>query len=153
MERIEREIKRELRRFSPAGGIADVVDAWATAVGETIAANAWPARISRDGTLHVAARSSTWAFELGQLAPEVLARLREKLGESAPTAIRFTLGQVPDAVTETPEKGFAKPLQPSVEDVALAAKLAAGIGDAELRERVAKAAALSLARAAAVSTF
>ena len=29
-----------------------------------IAANAWPARIARDGTLHVATSSSAWAFEL-----------------------------------------------------------------------------------------
>ena len=45
-----------------------------------VAANAWPARIARDGTLHVNTSSSAWAFELGQLAPTILERLSEKLG-------------------------------------------------------------------------
>jgi len=62
MERIGNEVRRELGRFGSAGQMADLVAAWPGAVGETVAANAWPARLARDGTLHVAAASSTWAF-------------------------------------------------------------------------------------------
>ncbi len=66
----------------------EVLAAWPDAVGPMVAANAWPARIARDGTLHVNTSSSTWAFELGQLAPTILARLHEALGEGVPKALR-----------------------------------------------------------------
>ena len=33
--------------------MTELVAAWPDAVGETVAANAWPARLARDGTLHV----------------------------------------------------------------------------------------------------
>ena len=71
MERIGDEVKRELGRFGSAGRMAELVAAWPAAVGETVAANAWPARLARDGTLHVHAASSTWAFELQQLEAEI----------------------------------------------------------------------------------
>ena len=58
MERIGAAVRKELGRFGTAGAMTDVVAAWPGAVGETIAANAWPARLARDGTLHVAASSS-----------------------------------------------------------------------------------------------
>ena len=74
----------------------EVLAAWPEAVGPMVAANAWPARIARDGTLHVNTSSSAWAFELGQLAPEILERLSEKLGESAPKALRFAVGHLPE---------------------------------------------------------
>ena len=59
MERIGPEVRRELGRFGSAGRMADVVAAWPAAVGETVAANAWPARLARDGTLHVNSASSS----------------------------------------------------------------------------------------------
>ena len=64
IERIGNEVERELGRFGPAAGMAELLRAWPDAVGEEIARNAWPARIARDGTLHVATSSSAWAFEL-----------------------------------------------------------------------------------------
>ena len=67
IKRIGADVKRELGRFGAAGGMADLVTAWPAAVGEQIARNAWPARIARDGTLHVATSSSAWAFELAHL--------------------------------------------------------------------------------------
>ena len=83
-ERIGQDVKRELDRFGPAGAIADVVDVWPTAVGDSITRNAWPARIARDGTLHVSTSSSAWAFELGLLVPDLRERIAERLGDSAP---------------------------------------------------------------------
>ena len=67
-EPIGEEVRRELGRFGPGGAMAEIVAAWPVAVAAAIAANAWPARIARDGTLHVATSSSAWAFELTHLA-------------------------------------------------------------------------------------
>jgi predicted nucleic acid-binding Zn ribbon protein len=64
VERVGADIARQLRRFGPAAGMAPVVEAWPAAVGAEIARNAWPARITRDGTLHIHTQDSIWAFEL-----------------------------------------------------------------------------------------
>ena len=146
MERLGDQFGRELRRMGPQGLMADVVAAWPEAVGEGIARNAWPARIARDGTLHVATSSSTWAFELAHLAPELLERLREKLHESAPKALRFSPGPLP----ESPALGGGSPVprevpDPTWEERAEAQRISAEIEDQELRELVARAAAASLA--------
>ncbi len=95
-ELIGDDVRRELSRFGPAAGMAEVLAAWPAAVGEGIAKNAWPARVGRDGTLHVAVTSSAWAFELGAHAPEILGRLQDALGAEAPAALRFTPGPVPE---------------------------------------------------------
>jgi hypothetical protein len=144
MEKLADNVRGELGRLGPQGGMPDVVAAWPEAVGPMIAANAWPARIARDDTLHVNTSSSAWAFELGQLAPTVLERLREKLGESAPASLRFAVGHLPepsadelaDARTDVPE--------PTAEALQRAAELVAGIENEELRNRVQRAAALGL---------
>jgi hypothetical protein len=155
MDRIGREIERELGRFAgqPSGQLAAIVEGWSAAVGETIAVNAWPARVARDGTLQVHTSSSTWAFELGQLSTDVLGRLREKLGESAPKAIRFAPGHLPEAAPEPGAQTAAKVPAPGPKETARAAELAAAIEDEELREKVARAAALSLANAASAGGF
>src|SRR5262249_25118182 len=84
MERIDSEIRRELTRFGAPGGMPELLAAWPESVGPEIARNAWPARAARDGTLHVSTSSSAWSFELTQLAPEIMRRLSERLGEDAP---------------------------------------------------------------------
>ena len=61
-----------------AGALADVTRVWPEAVGDAIARAAWPQRIARDGTLLVAATSSSWAFELGLLGEEILAQARRR---------------------------------------------------------------------------
>jgi hypothetical protein len=147
-ERIGDDVKKELGRFGPAAGMAELVGVWPSLVGEQIAKNAWPARFARDGTLHVATSSSAWAFELAQLAPQLLGRLREALGGVAPEAIRFAPGKLPD---ETEPRGVEerekRAVEPSAEDVARAFELAARIEDESLREVVAKTVARGLARA------
>lgn len=147
MERLGDEIKRELSRFGPQGGMPELLEAWPEAVGEMVAANAWPARIGREGTLHVNTSSSVWAFELGQLAPSILERLREKLGENAPKALRFATGHLPEIGPAEAEATAAEPPAPSAEALQRAAELTSAIEDEELRKRVAEAAALSLSRA------
>lgn len=141
------EVRRELGRLGPPGAIGPVVDVWPEAVGAAIAANAWPARIARDGTLHVATSSSAWAFELTQLAATVLGRLAERLDAAAPGAIRFAPGPLPEPGREGVEKERRSVHSPSPRERAMGAEIAAGIEDPTLREAVARAAAASLAAA------
>jgi hypothetical protein len=147
MERIGDAVRKELGRFGTAGPMADVVEAWPRVVGETIAANAWPARLARDGSLHVNAASSAWAFELGQLENEILPRLRESLGENTPRRLKFAPGPLPELAAADPEQPSKPPLEPSLEDAREARALASAIESEELRKTVEKAARASLARA------
>jgi hypothetical protein len=149
MERIGRDIDHELARFGPAAGMRNLVGAWPAAVGETVARNAWPARFARDGTLHVSTSSSAWAFELAQLAPTVLEQLREALGEEAPSQIRFAPGRLPAPGPAPDTEGQTPPPPPTAEELLVAEAFAAGIADEDLRSLVARAAAASLAKAAA----
>jgi hypothetical protein len=146
-ERIGSDVRSELARFGPAEGMTEIVRAWPAAVGDQIARNAWPARLARDGTLHVAAVSSTWAFELAQLEPKLLERLRAALGGAAPSALRFAPGKLPELSAEDFEAAKEAPPQPTPEDRELATALASGIEDESLRKIVAKAALASLGRA------
>jgi hypothetical protein len=148
MDRLDRQIRRELGRFGPMDGdMTAIVRVWSAAVGETVARNACPARLARDGTLHVNTASATWAFELGGLAPTILEQLRGELGEAAQPTLRFAPGPIPDPVAEAPEKRAPVPPEIAAGDRTEASELAAVIEDEELRELVARAAAASLARA------
>jgi hypothetical protein len=148
MDRIGEAVRRELGRFGTTGAMADLVGAWPEAVGETVARNAWPARLSRDGVLHVNADSSAWAFELQQLESEIAGRLREILGEAAPNRLRFVPGRLPEPLAP-PEERRVKPLpEATLEQAREAHGWAAGIESEDLRKSVEKAARASLARAA-----
>ncbi len=138
MKKLGDEVSRELGRFGAAEGMTRIVDAWPGAVGPTIARNAWPARIARDGTLHVNTADSVWAFELGHSAAEIAERL------DVP-AIRFAPGPLPGA--EPAPAAPAAPV-PTPEHEAEAATLVAPIEDETVRGTVQKALLLSLARAA-----
>jgi Dna[CI] antecedent, DciA len=115
--------------------MAELVERWPPAVGAAIARNAWPARIARDGTVHVNTADSVWAFELGQRAREIATRL-------GVPKLRFAPGPLPEPSVEPQPR---RP-EPTAEDGERAAALAAAIGDPELRERVAKAVTLALSR-------
>jgi hypothetical protein len=147
MDRIGQTVRRELGRFGTAGEMADVVEAWPGVVGDTIAANAWPGRLARDGTLHVNAGSSAWAFELGQLENEILPRLREALGRDGPRRLKFAPGPLPEPALTASERTPPAPLEPSADDIREARALASAIESKELRKTVEKAARASLARA------
>jgi hypothetical protein len=112
---------------------------WPETVGEAIARNAWPARIARDGTLHVSTTDSVWAFELGHSAAEIAARL-------GVPRIRFAPGPIAQQEGERP---VPPPLRPTAEQEACAAALAAAIEDEDVRRSVQKAVLFSLARTAA----
>ena len=133
--------------------MAELVAAWPAAVGAAVARNSWPARIGRDGTLHVNASSSAWAFELAQLEPTLVDRLREALGAAAPPRIRFVVGAIPELAPPSEQTEVTAVARATAADRAQAAELSSGIEDEELRKLVQRAAAASLARDRARRTF
>jgi hypothetical protein len=143
IERVCRDVERELSRFGTIAGPMPLVDVWSAAVGPEIARNAWPARIARDGTLHVHTSSAAWAFELGQLED----RIRVSLGDLAPARIRFAVGPLPEPSADEAEKSPRDVIRPSATHAEKAVEITAEIEDENLRKVVAKAAALSLAKA------
>jgi len=147
-KRIGDDIRQELGRFGPVGAMAEIVEAWSGAVGDAIARNAWPARVSRDGTLHVATSSSAWAFELGLLEADIRGRLETALGADAPKRLRFAPGRLPEPAAEEASATPGRPLEPTVEHRRQADHIAAVIEDEKLRKIVAKAAAASLENSA-----
>jgi hypothetical protein len=149
MDRVGDAVGRELGRFGPAAGMAPIVEVWPAAVGGDIARNAWPARLARDGTLHVNTSDSIWAFELKSRAEDI----RTRLGEHAPPRLAFAPGPVPEPGETPVDEAGRAPLRPGPEHVAEADSLARVIRDEDLRKVVAKAAALSLAKAADDRSF
>jgi hypothetical protein len=147
MERLDGSVRRALRGAGvpDAGVLAAVTRAWPEAVGPAIARAAWPQRVARDGTLHITAESSTWAFELGRLEEEIRAKLRPELGDATPPALRFAPGPVPSPGADDDDPQPVPP--PTPEDDARAALLTAEIDDPALREAVRRAAAASLSAA------
>ena len=150
MERIGGEVGRELARSGQGRLLAltEITAVWPSAVGDAVARQAWPLRLARDRTLHVATSSATWAFELDRLSPEIQQRLAGLLEDGAPARLRFRPGPVPEPgapiATEVPPPP-APELSPEV--VEEAASAADAIEDPELRELVARAARASLAKA------
>ena len=142
MDLVGGQVARELGRFGPASGMAPLIEAWPLAVGPEIARNAWPARLARDGTLHVHTRDSIWAFELTTRAAEI----RPRLGKAAPRRLSFAPGPLPEPPLSAPEQVRERPPGPTPEHIAKAESLARVIRDEELRKVVAKAAAASLSR-------
>jgi hypothetical protein len=145
MEPLGPEVRRELQRFGPAAGMADLVAAWPVSVGDGIARNAWPARFTRDGTLVVHTVDTVWAFELSQQADEIASRL----GELVPKGIKFVPGPLPEPPAEATAPPPQAPPSATLEQARQAAEWAASVEDPDLRAAVARAARASLARAAA----
>ncbi len=77
-----------LQRAAPQTGLAAVQAAWAEAVGERLAAVAEPVA-ERDGEVVIACADPVWVQELDLMQAQMLASLREHLGESAPRSLRF----------------------------------------------------------------
>ena len=130
MDRLDASVRGALRGAGvpDAGALADVVRVWPQAVGDAIARAAWPKRIARDGTLHVAAISATWAFELTLLADEILAKLTDAVSAGAPTAISFSPGPVPSP--PAPLAGEKPPSPPEIDaETRLLADAADGCDD------------------------
>ena len=115
--------------------MAELVERWPYAVGDGIARNAWPARIARDGTLHVNTADSVWSFELGHRAVEIAGKL-------GVPRVRFAPGPLPEPDPEAVESR----VEVSPQDAERARAIASTIEDENLRESVQKAVSFSLAR-------
>lgn len=158
MDRLDGQIRLELRRFGPAEGgvcgeMVEIVRAWPTVVGAENARRAWPARLTREGALLVHAADSVWAFQLGMLAGPILERLVAELGDAAPAALRFVPGPIPAPAADPPRTSASEPLRVRPEEAEMGADLAASIEDEALRELVARTAAAGLARARSDRAF
>ena len=80
------------RRLAPPTPLAAVQDAWSGVVGPQIAAAATPVG-ERSGAVVIRCESAVWAQELDLMQGRLLESLRERLGESAPAALRFEVGR------------------------------------------------------------
>jgi predicted nucleic acid-binding Zn ribbon protein len=75
-------------RAAPKTGLGAVQAAWATVAGEQLSAVATPVS-ERAGTLTIECADAVWAQELDLMQSRLLERLREEIGELAPSALRF----------------------------------------------------------------
>jgi hypothetical protein len=157
MDRLGDQVERELSRSGSRDAVplAAISAAWPDIVGPAVARNAWPLRLARDGTLHVATASATWAHELDLLQETVGEGMRARLGESAPTRLRFAPGPIPEPAPtdEGSPPASRDPVEAPPEIEAEAAAAAAQIDDEELRELVARAVRASLLKARSGRTF
>ncbi len=152
MDRIGDEIERELARSGSRDALplAALTAAWPEVVGDAVARRAWPLRIGRDGTLHVATASATWAHELDLLGAEILRAARRAAGRRRAIQAAVCSGA---ATRATGSLGRARgrvrsePAEVPPETAAEATAAAAAIDDPELRELVARAARASLLKA------
>jgi predicted nucleic acid-binding Zn ribbon protein len=85
-------VPRVLRDLGLEGAaLLRVVQCWEAAVGAEVAAHCRPAAL-RGTTLEARVDSSAWAQQLKLREPELLAALRDALGDAAPAALRFRVG-------------------------------------------------------------
>ena len=73
--------------LAPATTLARVQAIWENAAGDAIAAAARPSG-EHNGVLSVSCSAAVWAQELDLMAPVLIARLNEALGEEAISALR-----------------------------------------------------------------
>jgi predicted nucleic acid-binding Zn ribbon protein len=81
-------IEAARRQAAPKTLLAAVQAAWASAVGEQLAAVAVPVS-EREGTLTIECADAVWAQELDLMQESLLERLRAAAGERAPQRLRF----------------------------------------------------------------
>ncbi|HEV7616398.1 MAG TPA: DUF721 domain-containing protein [Solirubrobacterales bacterium] len=79
-------------RVAPRTGLAAAQAAWSATVGEQVAAVATPVS-ERAGTLTIECVDSVWVQELDLMQEQLLGRLRDELGDLAPSALRFRLNK------------------------------------------------------------
>jgi hypothetical protein len=147
MERLDNSVRAALSGAGvpDAGALAAIVAAWPRAVGDAVARAAWPLRLGRDGTLHVACVSSTWAFELDRMADDIRRALEAQALSAVPERLRFAPGPVP-APGPPEETGIPPAVEPTAEQREEASRLARAVEDDELRAIIARGIAASLAR-------
>jgi predicted nucleic acid-binding Zn ribbon protein len=81
-------LRSALGAAAPKTGLASLQAVWTELVGERIAAVAQPVS-ERGGEVTIDCSDSVWAQELDLMQGQLLTRLQERLGESAPQSLRF----------------------------------------------------------------
>ena len=81
-----------LGQAAPQTPLAALQACWAEAVGERVAAVSQPVS-ERSGTAVMRCSDPVWAEELELMQEQLIARLREHLGERAPQRLRFRVGE------------------------------------------------------------
>jgi predicted nucleic acid-binding Zn ribbon protein len=81
-------IRAARERAAPPTGLAAVQAVWAEVVGPAVATATEPSA-ERGGALVVRCKSAVWAQELEMMAPQLLVKLRARLGQQAPRDLRF----------------------------------------------------------------
>jgi predicted nucleic acid-binding Zn ribbon protein len=89
-------LRAALGRAAPKTRLAALQAAWSETVGERVAAAAQPVA-ERDGAVVVECSDPVWAEELDLMQEQLLERLRGRLGEQAPQALRFRAKESPDS--------------------------------------------------------
>ncbi len=110
---------------------------WPEVVGETVAA-ATRVQGLRDGVLLVAAKTSTWAFELTFFKDAYRRGLNERVGKPVVRDIRFRVGRVEESARPGPAPQPAPPpADPLPQEMrAEVERIAAPVTDPNLRARL-----------------
>ena len=77
-----------LQQAAPKTRLAALQSTWAEVAGERVAAAARPVS-EREGAVTIACSDPVWAQELDLMQGELQQRLRERLGDDAPSALHF----------------------------------------------------------------
>ncbi len=128
---------------SPAGSeLAALQTAWKGVAGPQAAANSVVVRRSRAGVISVACASAMWAQELDARRDLLTDQLVRAVPDVEVTGIRFVVGD--HVIPAQPTRQRAVPA-PTPQERAQAEKLFGEVTDAELRERLVRAAAGQMA--------
>lgn len=91
-------LRAALQGAAPKTRLAAVQAVWGEVVGERVAAVARPVS-ERDGTVTVACTDPVWVEELDLMQTQIQHRLRERLTDKAPRALRFRVADEPGRPT------------------------------------------------------
>jgi hypothetical protein len=134
-------LARRLFGAVPARTLAVVGAAWSRAVGPDLARRTEVVALEA-ATLRIRVPDARWRKELHRMAPEILARLREIVGDLAPRRLGFVEGPV---ALPPAEPARVEPLSPAPAPPEVVAS-AAVLTDPLLRERFLEVAARYLER-------
>jgi hypothetical protein len=135
-------LARRLFGAVPARTLALVTAAWPRAVGPDLARRTEIVALEA-ATLRVRVPDARWRKELHRMQPDILARLREIVGDLAPRRLGFVEGPV--AMPPAAEPPRAEPLSPAAAPAEVVAS-ATVLADPELRQRFLEVAARYLER-------
>jgi hypothetical protein len=117
--------------------------AWIACVSTRIADNARPIRL-RNGVLTIHTATSAWAHSLDFEAEEILSRMRSRSPDLEIDRIAFRVGALPSLSTSSSPESRPRPIVPLAQLPEPLARELSHIRDDELREKIARAAAMEM---------